>query len=45
MHDSAKETKAFNVNNENNYVHFEKEFKYLGTSINYILDDTVDIKH
>ena len=39
MYDCTKETEVFN------HIHFVKEFKYLGTTINYMLDNTVDIKH
>ena len=44
IYDNAKEPETFIVDNKNNHIHFVKEFKYLGTTINYMLDDTLDIK-
>ena len=45
MHNNAKETKTFNVNQDNNNMNFENEFEYLGTIINYMTNNTVQIIH
>jgi len=45
IYENSVETKTIILDEHNNHIHFVKEFKYLGTIINYMLDDTIDIKH
>ena len=40
---NANETDAFKVDDTGGYIPFINKFEYLGSTINFLLDDTIDI--
>ena len=44
IYNSAPKTQCFIISNKDNFIPFIREFKYFGSYIDFLLNDTLDIK-
>ena len=42
---NSPETQNFNIDDNDRFISFTPSFKYLGSMIDFLLDDSTDVKH